>query len=283
MRFYASMFVCLFVFLFPAAASAQVFQCPAGSVAISGGGTSIACQCPDGSLASIYGCARQPQRQQQRSQPQVPPGMTKCGSGYCQAGAKCSRNGGCMASDAVDCGGYTCAAGGKCTRNGCLAKGASLCGTGFCEPGIACIKDKCVAAQDQKSNVFVRLLAKVGSWESSQALKLSGNQPLSDVLKQRNPAVAPSAFGQERLIADPYSTRPISAADIACASRDPFNNCSNPSQPSSPTSPTSQAPAVVVPPAVQPSASAAGDCGPGTRKMTKGSFVYCELWSPPPQ
>jgi hypothetical protein len=283
MRLFASIIVCLFVVLFPRSSSAQVFQCPAGSVAISGGGSSIACQCPDGSLASIYGCARQPQRQQQRSQPQVPPGSTKCGSGYCQAGSKCSKNGNCVASDAVDCGGYTCSAGAKCTRNGCLPKGASLCGVGFCDPGSSCVKDKCVAAQSQKSNIFVRLLSKLGERESSQGLALYGNQPLSSTLNQRNIAIAPSAFGQEKLISDPYSTRPVSAAEIACSSRDPFHGCANPSPPPSPAISTNQAPAPVVPSVVQPSTAVSGDCGPGTRKMTRGSFVYCELWSPPPQ
>jgi hypothetical protein len=53
-----------------ASARAQMFQCPAGSRQVSGGG-GIMCQCADGSFASISGCrVQQRQMQQQQRGPQ---------------------------------------------------------------------------------------------------------------------------------------------------------------------------------------------------------------------
>src|SRR5690348_3746358 len=39
--------------------SAQYFQCPAGTRQLNSGGA-IMCQCPDGSMAAIWGCNRTP-------------------------------------------------------------------------------------------------------------------------------------------------------------------------------------------------------------------------------
>jgi hypothetical protein len=49
-------------------AHAQMYQCPAGSVPVAGGG-GMMCRCPDGSYAGISGCRV---AQPQRVQPQIP-------------------------------------------------------------------------------------------------------------------------------------------------------------------------------------------------------------------
>jgi hypothetical protein len=50
---------------------AQMFQCPAGSASVSGGG-GMMCMCPDGSYAGMSGCQSQPV-QPQYVPPQEPP------------------------------------------------------------------------------------------------------------------------------------------------------------------------------------------------------------------
>src|SRR5262249_6494129 len=95
-----------------------------------------------------YGCLGGSSSQE----PQIPPGSTRCGSGYCQAGTKCARNGTCIAADAVDCGTFACPAGNKCTRNGCLPFGAVACGSGFCNAGLSCVDNQCVQEQQATNN-----------------------------------------------------------------------------------------------------------------------------------
>lgn len=45
----------MLIVIWPASGPAQMFQCPPGSTAVSGGG-GMMCQCPDGSYAGMSGC-----------------------------------------------------------------------------------------------------------------------------------------------------------------------------------------------------------------------------------
>ena len=122
-------------------AHAQMFQCPPPSRPVAGGG-GMMCQCPDGSFASIAGCASS----KQPSGP--PPGSTSCGNGlYCKSGLKCASGGKCVEKDVVDCGGGKfCASGSKCAKQGgCLPKDAVDCGSFVCKATNVCAaNNKCV-------------------------------------------------------------------------------------------------------------------------------------------
>lgn len=84
-------------------------------------GFGMACQCPDGSLASGWpmSCGQ--------SMPQHNPNVVWCShSTYCQAGQTC-------------CGGQCCGAGSQCSSAGCVPQGSADCGNGqFCPPGRMC-------------------------------------------------------------------------------------------------------------------------------------------------
>jgi hypothetical protein len=120
----------------PGTSSAQMFQCPAGSVSVSGGG-GMMCQCPDGSFASIYGC----EQHQQQQQSMCPSGQEPCPAFNlcCYAGNYCSRYG-CIPHNSVECGGWHCVPGQQCSRmhGRCLPVGQVDCGTYHCSPGNKC-------------------------------------------------------------------------------------------------------------------------------------------------
>src|SRR5690242_14779061 len=87
---------------------AQMYQCPPPSVSVSGG-DGMMCMCPDGSYASIYGCASTP--------PPPPPEQQQQVGDYCQ-------NGG------------TCPIGYQCTSDSrCMPRGHTECGNHSCGPG----------------------------------------------------------------------------------------------------------------------------------------------------
>jgi hypothetical protein len=193
------------------AAHAQGFQCPPGSQQVSGGGGTM-CQCPDGSYAGLNGCA-----QQQRAQPQIPPGSFRCGSGYCAAGSKCSRNGRtCLALDAVDCGNHACPAGNTCTPNGgCMPLGATACGSGYCSAGLVCRNNQCMASQQaQSGSLLAKLLTDAGNAISSRVIALSGNQQLSQALQQQNANTPPLPTSLAAFISDPYAGKPVTASQL---------------------------------------------------------------------
>ncbi|MFZ5733121.1 MAG: hypothetical protein ACOY4O_10320 [Pseudomonadota bacterium] len=127
-------------------AAAQMFQCPPGSVSVSGGG-GMMCQCADGSFASIYGCA--PLQQQTAPQPQV---GDYCSNGAtCPIGYHCSRiPGHCVPNGQVDCGHYSCQPGSFCgSGNTCLAQGSDDCGDGkSCKPGTTCSRNRSMCVAD---------------------------------------------------------------------------------------------------------------------------------------
>jgi hypothetical protein len=119
----------------PSSASAQTFQCPAGTTQISGGG-GIECQCPDGSLAGFSGCrggGQQPYSQQP---------VVDCGDWTCQIGGRCSqvRYNGCVPNDYSECAtGSLCGPGSQCTTQGsCMPVGSTECGNSSCRPGAFC-------------------------------------------------------------------------------------------------------------------------------------------------
>ena len=251
------------------------------------------CQCPDGSFAGLYsGC-----RQQARPEPQIPPGSTQCGNAYCQAGTKCARNGTCIASDAVDCGTSVCPAGNKCTRNGCQPLGAVACGSGYCSAGLSCVNNQCVSPQQSASRSFLmKYLFGFGSSQSSQALKIAGNQSLSSLVQQRNVQTLPTPYGIEKLLNDPYVGKPMPASQLPQPSVDLFGT--HPIASQSPRQPTvrPQAPAVtgqqqptvmpaapVVQTGQQNAATSTNRCGAGYRTLTRGTFEYCEIWIPKPE
>ena len=156
----------LLLSLWPMVARAQQFECPPPSVNISGGG-GIECQCPDGSLASIYGCAAQ--QQQQPLCPVgtqycgdsnqccnqgfycshygcTPVGAVECGGHYCDPGQQCSRSGGCQPAGTVDCGPYYCQPGQRCAsgHNACLSQTDIDCGSYHCSGGSKCSSAGCI-------------------------------------------------------------------------------------------------------------------------------------------
>lgn len=200
---------------------AQSFWCPPGSTPQFYGGGNM-CRCPDGSYANIDGCA---QRQQQRTHPSTPPGSTRCGpAGFCRPGTKCSKDNTCIASDAVDCGSYQCPTGNRCSHGGCLPQGASQCGAGYCDPGMKCSNKQCIAASQERPNILIRLLYGIGSSNSSQALAISGNQTVSSLLAQQKPVVAPTPYGVNKMLNDPFASAPVPASKASpSASGDPFH------------------------------------------------------------
>jgi hypothetical protein len=112
-----------------------MFQCPPGSVAVSGGG-GIMCQCPDGSYAGLYtGC------QAHYQQPLCPAGTQYCGNSNqcCNPGFYCSHYG-CTPQGAMECGNHYCNPGYQCSRNGgCIPQGKVDCGRGrYCPEGTVC-------------------------------------------------------------------------------------------------------------------------------------------------
>ena len=153
----------------PRGASAQMFQCPAGSVQNSTGSYSFDCRCPDGSLAGLYsGCP-------QSAGPPVPPpsicpagysycgvsnmccgagnycskygctpiGAVDCGTGFCNQGQACTRDGHCMPAGNTECGNHSCSSGYFCgSRDNCMANGVVDCGNGAsCPAGNKCSRD----------------------------------------------------------------------------------------------------------------------------------------------
>lgn len=180
-------------------AAAQMFQCPPGSVSVSGGG-GMMCQCADGSFASIYGCAP-PQQQQQQSAPRppagdycsngetcpvgqrcgviagycIPHGMVDCGHYMCQQGSFCGSGNACLAQGSDDCGeGKSCGPGQKCSRSKtmCLAEGSIDCGSYTCPSGSKC-------ARERKACLAVNAVD-CGSFDCNAGSKCgSGNQCLA--------------------------------------------------------------------------------------------------------
>jgi hypothetical protein len=250
------------------------FQCPPGSRLVPGGG-GMMCQCPDGSYAGMYtGCP-----QQAAPSPSIPPGSVRCGSGFCPAGTKCSRQTRCIALDAVDCGSFVCPASNQCTRRGCLPPGAVTCGQGFCNAGLQCENGQCVAlGRPRTQSQLMRLLTGLGTSQSSQALAISGKQTIASAVQQRNVQLAPSAYGIERLISDPYRGQPVSPSQLPRppATKDLF-------WPNIPHAQTPQKNPMTtpLPPHQGGVASSTVGCGSGFREVTKGSFSYCELWLVP--
>lgn len=158
-------------------ASAQYFQCPAGSVNVGGGG-GIMCMCPDGSYASIYGCP-------QHARPQ--PSGIPCGNGYCPFGTSCSRSGNsCLQPGSVDCGSHACAAGEKCSRGGgCVAANAQQCGNGYCSPGLICTRaQQCIDASQSNGNMLSIFLAVEGLTSVPQLEKMLPGEKLSTEVKK---------------------------------------------------------------------------------------------------
>lgn len=179
--------------------AAQMFQCPPGSVSVSGGG-GMMCQCADGSFASIYGCAPQQQQQQTAPRPPVgdycsngetcpvgqrcgvipgyciPHGMVDCGHFMCQQGSFCGSGNACLAQGSEDCGGgKSCGPGTKCSRNRsmCVAEGSIDCGTFTCPSGSKCARERraCLAADTVDCGGFdCRAGSKCGSGNQCLAL-----------------------------------------------------------------------------------------------------------------
>lgn len=162
--------------------SAQYFQCPAGSTQVSGGG-GIMCQCPDGSYASMAGCAgaataaqsdscAELQREKQillnqwnaarggfAANPyggaesnwqtmmarlqQLNAAIANCGDAVPQHQPAPQQT-----EFPVNCGTYSCRAGNVCgSRNTCLQDGANDCGNGqSCAGNTKCSRngEKCL-------------------------------------------------------------------------------------------------------------------------------------------
>lgn len=238
-----------------------------------------------------YGCLAD-----SSSQPQIPAGSVRCGTGYCQAGTKCARSGTCIAGDAVDCGNFACPAGNKCTRNGCLPMGAVSCGSGYCNAGLSCVNNQCVQQQSPNSSWLVKLFGTAGSYLSSYAPKIAADQSLSSAIQQRNVQTLPTAYGTEKLYDDPYVGKPLAASQLPKPSVDLFGIHPTASQSPQQSTVKSPAPAAQTErqqPTVKPSASTmqteqptvvpANPCGAGQRTLRRGSFEYCEIWIPRPQ
>ena len=144
--------------------------CPGQWIQYGGG---LACQCPDGSLASGWPTITCGGYQQQPSGvncgygyvcPEgttccgtmccnegyycskygcTPYGAVDCGRSYCLPGQQCSVGGSCIPAGTVDCGSYYCQPNEKCAigRRGCLPSNVVDCGptvNGTCEPGQVC-------------------------------------------------------------------------------------------------------------------------------------------------
>jgi hypothetical protein len=230
-------------------------------------------------------------------QPQIPPGSTRCGTAYCQAGTKCARNGSCIASDAVDCGKFACSAGNTCTRDGCRPLGAVACGSGYCNAGLSCVSNQCVAPQQAASgNFLMRYFSSLGSPISSRAPNITGNQSLSSAVQQRNVQTMPTPYGLEKLLNDPYVGKPMPASQLPRPSVDLFG--SHPIESQSPQQPTvrpaapavqtgqqqpTNGPAAPAAQTAQPTTEITNTCGAGHRTMRRGTFVYCEIWIPKPE
>ncbi|MGX1360667.1 hypothetical protein AB7M46_005724 [Bradyrhizobium elkanii] len=249
-----------------------------------------------------YGCYGDSSPQQ----PQIPAGSVRCGTGYCQAGTKCSRNGECIASDAVDCGSLACPAGNKCTRNGCLPMGAVSCGSGYCNAGSSCVNNQCVQPQSSNSSWLMKLFGAEGSYLSSFAPKITGDQPLSSAIQQRNVQTLPTPYGTEKLYNDPYAGKPMPASQLPQPSADlfgthpiatqsPWQSTVKPAAPAAqtgqqqptvkPTAPSSQTGQLqsTAPSVQQPTVVPENPCGAGHRTLRRGSFEYCEIWMPKPE
>jgi hypothetical protein len=233
-------------------------------------------------LQAILPSCRDAQPTYHEPEPEIPPGSTKCGSGFCQPGTKCFRNNTCIASDAVECGNFFCPAGDRCSRSGCLPQGAVACGSGYCTVGLSCVNNQCVSKQQSGIRSWLaKFLFGVGTSQSSQALAISGNQTLTSLVQQRNVQMTPTPYGVEKMLNDPYSSKPVSASQLPVTSGDPFHPAGSAAQAQQPaTSPTTPA---VGPAQSSPAGTSTNNCGPGMRMMTRGTFTYCELWSPGPQ
>lgn len=174
-------FILLLLFILPAPASAQAFQCPAGSVQVSGGG-GIMCQCPDGSFAGISGCPNsqsgrvsnscadlEREKQLLLQQWEAARGSFATNPyGGAESNwqtrlarlqqlnaeiANCQRNSPDPSSPApvptpqnqfpINCGNYSCRAGFSCgSANSCLTIGSDDCGSGrSCPVGSSCSRD----------------------------------------------------------------------------------------------------------------------------------------------
>lgn len=178
---YSARLSVILILLFVDSATAQVFNCPPGSVNV-GSGYQIMCQCPDGSFLGAGGC---------RSQAPPQPQGIRCGSGYCPFGTTCSRYGNfCLQQDQVDCGTYTCSFGNKCASgNRCFPLNAKECGAGYCVGGLICSRNqKCIdptAAQNSPIGEFGTLLSDLGLRVSTGIPNLNTTQSVSDSIKSR--------------------------------------------------------------------------------------------------
>lgn len=154
---------------FPQSANAQALPggCPGRWINHGGG---MACQCPDGSLASGWptitcGDGNRYQRPSYGDRCRngatcpvgtrcswmqghcVPEGRVDCGNYNCEPGTKCARDRryrSCLPLDAIDCGKYSCKAGAKCSRfGGCIPEDNVDCTKEFsCKAGTVCYRNK---------------------------------------------------------------------------------------------------------------------------------------------
>lgn len=157
--------------VFSTAAPAQ-FQCPAGSTQ-EWHGSGYGCRCPDGSWASIGGCASQQYQSNVNRCPNggtcqlnqtccgnmccgsgsycsiygcTPNGAIQCGNGFCNPGLQCTRNGRCIPAGTIDCGNWYCQPGQRCgsSHNNCLNEGETDCGSYTCRSGYKCSSSGCI-------------------------------------------------------------------------------------------------------------------------------------------
>jgi hypothetical protein len=178
----------LMIIVISTSASAQMFQCPAGSRNVDVNGATM-CQCPDGSFGGIYGCTAL------YAPPPPRPQGIPCGNGYCPFGTSCSMSGrSCMQPGEVDCGSHICGLGNKCTRQGgCVASNREECGDGYCYAGQMCTSaNRCLKPETVYGKGTGVMLALMGHPVVSGLPKLAPGLKVSDSLK--NEPVAPTPW-----------------------------------------------------------------------------------------
>jgi hypothetical protein len=157
LSFAVLLFACMFL---PSGAAAQMFQCPPGTTdaGVSGPPGAYGCRCPDGSLASIYGCPstsgappQQPTMQPPQSICPSPARWVSIGNAFmcqCPNGQMLSLGQTCQAYTPPPVGdhcsnGGTCPVGYVCSRmpGRCVPLGKIDCGNHYCEPGEQCSRN----------------------------------------------------------------------------------------------------------------------------------------------